>query len=146
MEGSLGNLSQDTLFVFLVEQFRIQAWISLGKIKNPVSDKIELNLDMAKQAIEMLRMLQTKTRGNLTGDEERLLKSALSDLQLNYVDELQKAQKKAKEKEAASPAEKEKEKTSEAEATTATASAKEEANEAEKAEEAEPPKPDNSAK
>jgi len=137
MEGSMGNLSQDTLFVFLVEQFRIQAWISLGKIKNPVSDKIELNLDMAKQSIDMLRMLQTKTRGNLSGDEERLLKSALSDLQLNYVDELEKARKKAEEKPTAAAGEKE-EKASKTEAAAET--------EKKKAEGEEPPKSGNSGK
>ena len=43
------------------------------------------NLPMAKQTIDLLAMLEDKTRGNLTGEEERLLSQVLYDLRMNYV-------------------------------------------------------------
>ena len=45
----------------------------------------ELNLPMAKQSIDMLALLEEKTKGNLTGDEERLLAQILYELRLRYV-------------------------------------------------------------
>ena len=93
------------LFITLVQQYQMQAWISLGKLKNPVTDKIERNLDLAKMSIDMLDMLKEKTRGNLSQEENRLLEQTLADLKLNYVDEYEK-DRKAKE-EAAEQKEKE---------------------------------------
>lgn len=58
----------------------------LGKVKNPITDKMELDLDAARQSIDLLGMLADKTAGNLTPDEDKLLKSVLRDLRLNYVD------------------------------------------------------------
>lgn len=106
MEPMTREQKNKLLFVSLVEQFRLQAWISLGKIKNPVTDKIERNLEMAKTAIDMLRMIQDKTDGNLAEEEKRMLKQAISDLQLNYVDEYEKEQReKAAQKQEETPAE-----------------------------------------
>ncbi len=81
------------LFITLVQQYQMQAWISLGKLKNPSTDKIERNLDLAKLSIDMLDMLKEKTRGNLTAEEERMLTQTLTDLKLNYVDEYEKERK-----------------------------------------------------
>ena len=78
------------LFIFVVSFFTNWAWQSLGKIPNPATGKIEKNLDMAEQIIEILQMLKEKTKGNLTSEEEKVLNSAISDLQLNYVDEKNK--------------------------------------------------------
>ena len=58
----------------------------LGKVKNPLTDKMELDLDAARQSIDLLGMLADKTAGNLTADEDKLLKAVLRDLRLNYVD------------------------------------------------------------
>jgi len=58
----------------------------LGKVKNPITDKMELDLDAARQSIDLLGMLADKTAGNLTPDEDKLLKAVLRDLRLNYVD------------------------------------------------------------
>ena len=59
----------------------------LGKIANPLNGKIEKNLEAAKATIDLLVMLQAKTKGNLSKEEEDLLSGAVADLQLNYVDE-----------------------------------------------------------
>jgi hypothetical protein len=68
--------------------------MSMGKIKNPVTDKIERNLEHAKIYIDTLDMLQAKTKGNLSDYEEKFLTETLKDLKLNYVDEMDKDKKK----------------------------------------------------
>jgi hypothetical protein len=60
----------------------------LGKVMNPVTNTIERNLEQAKQSIDMLEMLRDKTKGNLSPETERMLQQFLSDLRLNYVDEV----------------------------------------------------------
>ena len=90
MEKLSHEQKNEMLFFTLVEYWRFQAWMSLGKVKNPATNKIERNLEMAKQAIDMLDMLKEKTRGNLTENEERLLTQVLANLKLNYVDEYEK--------------------------------------------------------
>ena len=62
----------------------------MGKIKNPLTDKIERNLAHAKDSIDMLLLLKDKTKGNLTPEEEKILSNIISEVQLNYVDESQK--------------------------------------------------------
>ncbi len=93
MEKMSHEQKVQALFITLVQQYQMQAWISLGKLKNPVTDKIERNLDLAKMSIDMLDMLKEKTRGNLSQEETRLLDQTLADLKLNYVDEYEKDRK-----------------------------------------------------
>jgi len=50
------------------------------------SDEARANLLLAQQDIELLELLQDKTKGNLTGEEERLLSQALYELRLRYVE------------------------------------------------------------
>lgn len=57
----------------------------LGEIPNPSSQKIEKNLTLAKQTIDLLEILAEKTKGNLTPEEDSLLKSALTELRFLYV-------------------------------------------------------------
>jgi hypothetical protein len=61
------------------------AYVHLGDAPNP-DGEAEVSLDLARQDIDLLGMLEEKTRGNLTGDEERLLDQALYDLRLRYVE------------------------------------------------------------
>jgi len=81
---------EDQLFIHLVNTFVQSAWISLGKVKNPVSDTMERNLDQATYYIDLLDMLQTKMKGNLTEWEEQYILHSLSELKLNYIDEKKK--------------------------------------------------------
>ena len=60
----------------------------LGKTLNPVTNKIEKNLDAASSTIDMLDMLEAKTKGNLSEAEAKLLKGVLAELKLNYVETL----------------------------------------------------------
>ena len=81
---------EDQLFIHLVNTFVQSAWISLGKVKNPVSDELERNIDQASYYIDLLDMLQTKMKGNLSEWEEQYILHSLSELKLNYIDEKKK--------------------------------------------------------
>ena len=81
---------EDQLFIHLVNTFVQSAWISLGKVKNPVSDELERNLDQASYYIYLLDMLQTKMKGNLSEWEEQYILHSLSELKLNFIDEKKK--------------------------------------------------------
>ena len=63
------------------------ALLHLGAIEDPTTGKKDKNLPMAKQTIDILSMLKEKTTGNLSNDEENLLKSILYDLKMIYVKE-----------------------------------------------------------
>ncbi len=93
MPEEKSNQKYTALFFQLVLTFQSAAWQQMGKVKNPITDKIEKNLDQARFSIDMLEMLQAKTKGTLSKEEENFLKRAVSELQLNYVAEADKAQK-----------------------------------------------------
>jgi hypothetical protein len=79
-----------SLFVQLVLSFHAAAWQQMGKVVSVITGEIERDLNMAKHSIDMLGMLEEKTRGNLTEDEQRYLARALYELRMNYLDELKK--------------------------------------------------------
>jgi hypothetical protein len=83
-------------FISLVMMLASAAWQQLGKVPNPVTGKIEKEAANAQITIELLVMLRDKTKGNLTGEEEKLISNTVSDLQLNYADEINKAEEKPK--------------------------------------------------
>lgn len=97
------------LFFSLVAMFQTAAMQQMGKLINPVTGKVERDLEQARFSIDILGMLQEKTKGNLTDEERRFLDHVLFELRLNYVDEVEKEKKEKKE---------DVEKTSEAEADT----------------------------
>ena len=74
-------------FATFVVSLNASALLHLGAIEDPVTGKSEKNLPMAKQTIDILCMLEKKTAGNLTKDEENLLKNILYDLRIIYVKE-----------------------------------------------------------
>jgi len=61
------------------------ALVNLGELPDPISNKKEVNLQLAKQTISIIEMLQEKTKGNLTDDEDKLLNEVLCDLRLKFV-------------------------------------------------------------
>ena len=69
-------------FVFSLSS---SALVHLGEIPEPDTQRVQVDLPMAKQIIDTLGMLQEKTRGNLDTDEDHLLKTVLYDLRLRYV-------------------------------------------------------------
>ncbi len=62
----------------------------LGVVKNPLADKVEKNLELAKYTIDSLDMLREKTKGNLTKEEEELLENIINSLKLSYARESKK--------------------------------------------------------
>lgn len=86
------------MFFSLIYSFQMQTMMHLGKIKNPVTDKIETDLPAAQATIDLIEMLVEKTKGNLADEEKRFVESALSDLKLNYVEESSKASNVIEEK------------------------------------------------
>jgi hypothetical protein len=62
--------------------------VQLGIIEDPVTGIKEKNLSLAKQTIDILGMLDEKTKGNLDKDEEMMLKNILYDLRMMYVREI----------------------------------------------------------
>jgi uncharacterized protein YjaG (DUF416 family) len=79
-----------SLFFSLIMTFQAAAMQQMGKIKNPISDKIERDLQQAQLSIDIIGMLEEKTQGNLSEDETKFLKGVLQELKLNYVDEMTK--------------------------------------------------------
>ena len=79
------------LFLQLVIGLSQGGMIALGKLMNPVTRKVEVNLEAARDTIDTLEALEARTRGNLEPDEARVLRQALTDLRLNYVEELKKS-------------------------------------------------------
>ena len=90
---------EDQLFIHLVNTFVQSAWISLGKVKSPVSDTLERNLEQATYYIDLLDMLQTKMKGNLSEWEEQYIIHSLSELKLNFIDEKKKGDQENNSKE-----------------------------------------------
>ncbi len=80
----------EMLFVQLISMFHAAALQQMGKIKNPVTDKIERDMEQAELSIDMLDMLKEKTRGNISADEEKAITDLVAQLKLNYVDEKSK--------------------------------------------------------
>lgn len=78
-------MNNNELFMTLVSSLASQAWIQLGKIKNPATDKLEKNLDAASMSIDMLGMLKEKTKNNLEDYEIQMLDKSLNDLKMNFV-------------------------------------------------------------
>ncbi len=61
--------------------------VHLGVMEDPSTGKKVRNLPLAKQTIDILGMLEEKTRGNLDNDEEKMLKNILYDLRMIYIKE-----------------------------------------------------------
>jgi hypothetical protein len=57
----------------------------LGEVPEPESGQRKVNLDMARHTIDVLAMLEEKTRGNLTAQEEQLLKDILFEVRMKFV-------------------------------------------------------------
>jgi Domain of unknown function (DUF1844) len=83
-------------FLFLVESILFQAQVQLGLLHFSKDDEpAEPNLPLARHSIDLLGMLQQKTRGNLSLEEQRLLENGLTELRFRFVqvgDELKKKQ------------------------------------------------------
>ena len=81
----------------LIAQYEYIGMVWLGKVPDPAKGEIHRELDQVKEVVGFLEMLEAKTSGNLTEDEARELRRALTLLRLNYVEELRKPEAAAPE-------------------------------------------------
>jgi hypothetical protein len=79
-----GEMSQR--FIEFVMMHAQNAALFLGQIPNPQTGQGEVNLELARMFIDQLAMIQEKTRGNLTNEEATVLKNAVSNLQMAFVE------------------------------------------------------------
>ena len=84
-------------FLSLILSLHNSAWMALGKVASPLTGKIEKDLNAARGTIDLLETLRFKTRGNITPEEDKILASCLSTLQMNYVEESSPRESAAKE-------------------------------------------------
>ncbi len=77
-------------FTGLVFSISQAAMMQMGKVTNPMTGKVERDMNQAKTSIDMLEMIREKTTGNLTKEEEKLMNDMLANLQLNYAEEANK--------------------------------------------------------
>jgi hypothetical protein len=81
-EARLAEMTFSTFVMGLTTQ----ALMHLGEIADPVEQQVGRDLPAAKQMIDLLAILNDKTKGNLDAGEEQLLKSMLYDLRMRYVE------------------------------------------------------------
>jgi hypothetical protein len=85
------KLTEQQLFDQLISSLVHTTWVSLGKIKNPMTDKIEKDLMSASMNIDMIDMLYKRMDGNLSDAEDKYLGQVLSELKMNYIHEQSQA-------------------------------------------------------
>ncbi|BBO85503.1 DUF1844 domain-containing protein [Desulfosarcina ovata] len=74
-------------FATFIFSLNSSALVQLGMMEDPMTGQKTKNLPMAKQTIDVISMLEEKTRGNLDGDEAAMIKNILYDLRILYVKE-----------------------------------------------------------
>lgn len=85
-------------FSLLAMSLRAQAEMSLGLIHfGEEKDRPKPDLDAARHAIDMMAMLQEKTKGNLTTEEQRLLENSLTELRFRFVQAAEQTKSETKE-------------------------------------------------
>ena len=81
------KLTEQQLFDQLISSLVHSAWVYLGKIKNPMNDKLEKNVNQASVQIDMLDMLFKRMTGNLSEEEDKYLGHVIRELKMNFVEE-----------------------------------------------------------
>lgn len=86
MSDSDNTRVTDPQFLGLIAMWSASALQAMGKLVNPSTGRTEKNLEAAQLMIDLLEMLERKTRGNLSDEERRQLRETLTMLRLNYVE------------------------------------------------------------
>ena len=73
-------------FSFFLSSLSMQALMCLGEMPHPATNQVHEDLEQARSLIDVLGMLQEKTKGNLTSEEQALLEELLYELRLKYVE------------------------------------------------------------
>tara|TARA_B100001167_G_scaffold123578_1_gene76993 strand:- start:45 stop:359 length:315 start_codon:yes stop_codon:yes gene_type:complete len=84
------SYTEKQLFDMLISQSVYGVWIALGKMKNPVTDKTEVDLRSASLQIDMLEMINSRMEASLDKNEKEYIDKVLSELKMNFVEEEKK--------------------------------------------------------
>ena len=76
---------EERLFLYLVSTFKTSAMVALGEMENPMTNKIQINLEQASYYIDLLDMLQSKAKGNMSQYEEQMLINTVSELNMEII-------------------------------------------------------------
>ena len=76
---------EERLFLYLVNTFKTSAMVALGKMKNPMTNELQINLKQASYYVDLLNMLQSKTKGNMSQYEEQMLINTVSELKMEII-------------------------------------------------------------
>jgi hypothetical protein len=83
--GPQSSRLPEASFLSLANMLAVEAAMHLGLIQSPGEEPPPADLEAARHLIDMLGVLQSKTRGNLTGEEDNLLENILADLRMQFV-------------------------------------------------------------
>ena len=81
---------KDSPFSFFLSTLSMQAMAALGEIPHPATNQLHEELEQARYLIDVLGMLQEKTKGNLAPEESTLLENILYELRMRYVSKAKK--------------------------------------------------------
>ncbi len=84
-EDDLADARDPASFVSFIMSIASNAASALGMMEHPVTHQREVDVELGKHWIDVLGMLQKKTAGNLTPQEQRMLEGLLHDLRMQYV-------------------------------------------------------------
>lgn len=88
-DGPHGKGMPPADFGLFLSSLSMQAMVALGEMPHPATQEREPDLDQARYLIDVLGLLQEKTRGNLTAEEVQVLEGLLYELRMKYVSHLQ---------------------------------------------------------
>jgi hypothetical protein len=86
-----GMTKHDHVLIGLVFSLQSQAMMLMGKVQNPATGTMEIDLEQAGGLIDILDMLKTKCRHDTPEEILKMVDGAVMDLQLNYMDEVKKS-------------------------------------------------------
>ena len=78
---------EEQLFLYLVGTFHSSAKIALGKTENPMTKSTDINVEQATFYVDLLDLIQEKTKENLSDYEEQMLINTISELKLDLINE-----------------------------------------------------------
>lgn len=84
-EEEIANAQDPASFLNFLMSIASNAAAALGMMEHPVTHQREVDVELGKHWIDVLGMLEKKTQGNLSAQEEKMLTGLLSDLRMQYV-------------------------------------------------------------
>jgi hypothetical protein len=84
-DQEMDGMPEQTEFTEFLMRIASEAFIYLGLVEHPMTGRRQVDLQAAKESIDMLAMLRDKTQGNLTPGEARFFDDLLADLKMQFV-------------------------------------------------------------